>query len=105
MNAQPSKRPTPKRGLTPGSLTDQLDQLQKGQSISFSKRFAVGEPVEFSGDIKEALTQMRATAGGYVHRLKGRDDLDMREYAVESGAFVTDDKTAILATVAISRVA
>lgn len=99
-----TKRPHPKRGTTPGSITDQLNNLQIGQSVSFSQRFPVGVATEHDGDIKESLTRMRATAGGYVHRLKGMDDLDMREFRVESGAFVTDDKLAIVATVAVSRV-
>lgn len=92
------------RGRAAGSMAEQIDNLEPGQTISLSTRFAVGSHTAGGDDIKAALNSMRGSLGTYLSRVQADNDgLDMREYRSESGCFLTDDKTAIIATVALTR--
>lgn len=93
------------RGRAAGSMAEQIDNLELNQTISLSTRFEVGSHTAGGDDIKAALNSMRGTFGSYISRINSDNDgLDMREYRSESGCFLTDDKCAIIATVAVTRV-
>ena len=92
------------RGLLSGSLAEQVDALAPGQTISLSHRFEAGGDGTTSASIKAALNSMRGTLGTYLSRVQSYNGgVDAREYRSESGCFLTDDKTAIVATVALTR--
>ena len=98
--------PAPRRGRVAGSITEQIDRLEIGQCISQCHRFDLFDDYEFGIDaaIKTTAVAMRSTLQSYVQRVMADGDgLDMREYRTESGNFVTDDKTAIMLVVALSR--
>lgn len=103
----PAKKATPKkttvraRARAPGSLADQINNLEEGQSVSQAERFEI-DGVD-AGGLLESLKKMRSNLGAYVARIT--DEIDMREFRVEGGEFVTNDKTAIIVTVVVTRVA
>lgn len=93
-----------RRGRATGSMADQIDRLQAGESVSLSKRFDIGNHAHAGDDIKTEINSMRGTLGSYVSRvMQDGDGLDMREYRTESGAFVTDDKTGVIVSVVLTR--
>lgn len=93
-----------RRGRAAGSMAEQIDRMQPGESTSLSKRFDIANQAHGGEEIKEAINSMRGTLGSYVSRvMQDGDGLDMREYRSESGVFVTDDKTGIMVTVALTR--
>ena len=106
----PSKTPKKpasqsRRGRPAGSLAEQIDRLQPGDSVSQSKRIPLDDgPHDTAEAIKQATSAMRGVLGAYVSRIMAEGDgLDMREYRTESGNFVTDDKTAIIVSVVLTR--
>jgi hypothetical protein len=84
----------------PGSMADQINNLEAGQSIATSQRFEI-ETVD-AGGLLESLKTMRNTLAAYVARI--REELDSRVFKVESGSFITEDKTAILVVATVSRI-
>lgn len=105
--AKKTKAVQPRRGRVTGSTTEQIDRLQPGESISVCQRYDLGAEYEEGIDtaIKTNAVTMRSTLGSYVQRVMADGDgLDMREYRTESGTFVTDDKTAIMLVVALTRI-
>jgi hypothetical protein len=86
----------------PGSMADQIDRLAIGQSVAVAERFQVGKASTTATHILDALKKMRSGQAAYVARIT--DDLDTREFAVESGTFITEDKTAMVAVVTVTRV-
>ena len=100
------KAAQPRRGRVTGSTTEQIDRLQPGESISVVQRFGFVDsiPAELAEQIKQNAVTMRSTLGSYVQRVMADGDgLDMREYRTESGTFVTDDKSAIMLVVVLTR--
>jgi len=94
------------RGRAAGGMAEQIDNLEPGQSLSLSTRFSLADSSSTSDDIKAALNSMRGSLGTYLSRIQADNDgLDMREYRSESGCFLTDDKSAVIATVALTRLA
>lgn len=83
-----------------GSMADQIDSLEPGQSVAVASRFDIFE-TGHGGGLNDQLTKMRSGQAAYVARIT--DELDVREFKVESGTFVTDDKTAVIGTVVITR--
>ena len=94
-----------RRGRPAGSMTDQVDRLQIGESVSLGQRFELGGPEGADPEeIKHALVVMRAKLHTYANRAISEDDLDIRRYRTESGTFLTDDKSAIVAVAVLTRV-
>lgn len=95
-----------RRGRATGSMAEQIDRLAPGESVSTSKRFTIGEASTTADEIKAEINSMRGSLGSYVSRVtQDGDGLDMREYRTESGTYLTDDKSAVIATVALTRLA
>lgn len=93
-----------RRGRAAGSMAEQIDRLEAGESVSLSKRFEIANHAHGAEEIKTELNSMRGTLGSYVSRvMQDGDGLDMREYRTESGCFITDDKTAVIASVVLTR--
>lgn len=86
-----------------GSLADQINNMAVGDCLAVAaKRYplihGIG-PVELVEDLKA----MRNTLGVTVVRIT--DELDAREFKTESGSYLTDDKTALIASVVVTRMA
>ncbi|MDQ3038884.1 MAG: hypothetical protein M3R16_03650 [Pseudomonadota bacterium] len=94
----PAQRP---RARTPGSMAERIDSLDVGQSVADAQRFPINT-LETFNEIADAMKKMRATSGAYVARIT--DELDSRQFRVESGSFLTNDVTAIHCAVVITRV-
>lgn len=94
-----------RRGRPAGSMSEQVDRLQIGESVSLCQRFEIGGP-EGAGpeEIKQGLVAMRAKLHTYASRVVSEDDLDVREYHTESGTFLTNDKSAVVAVAVLTRV-
>lgn len=94
-----------RRGRITGSMTEQIDRMQIGESLSLCQRFEIGGP-EGAGpeEIKQGLVLMRARLHTYASRVVSEDDLDVRRYRTESGTFLTDDKSAVVAVAMLTRV-
>lgn len=83
--------------VSEASLTASLVALSIGQSFSRTERFAVEAGV---GDkIPTAMAKLR----NQLNQAAGRLRKGGNNFRVESGIAMTDDKTAILATVAVTR--
>lgn len=85
-----------------GSMAERIDTLELDQSIAVSERFAVSA-VQNHGDLLESLRQQRTTLAAYLGRIN--DGLDTREFKVESGVILTDDKTAMHCVAIVTRLA
>lgn len=98
------KTPNRRKGRrVPGSMADQINNLEVGQSVSVAERFQVGHHSGGSGDILEAAKRVRSGLAAYVARIT--DELDAREFKVEGGTFLTDDKSGIIVVAAVTRAA
>lgn len=93
-----ARKPTPR---VPGSMADQINSLPVGGSVAVAQRFDITEGGH-EGGLPDALARMRGGQAAYVARIK--DELDVREFKVESGTFVTDDKSAVMGVVVVTRV-
>lgn len=93
------------RGRVAGSMTEQVNTLEIGQSVSLARRFDISDRGTDEESIKAELESMRGTLGSIRNRVHDDDDgLDMRTFKTESGVFVSDDKTAIIAAVVLTRI-
>jgi hypothetical protein len=92
-----ARKPVPR---TPGSMADQINSLEPGRSVAVAERFDIME-IGHGGGMSDAMNRMRSGQAAYVARV--RDELDAREFKVESGTFITDDKTGAMAVVVITR--
>lgn len=86
----------------PGSMADQINNLEVGQSVSTAERFMVGHHSAGSDDILEACKRNRSNLATYVARIT--DELDARQFKIESGTFLSDDKTGINVVAVVTRV-
>lgn len=82
-----------------GSMADQIDRLEVNRSVAVAERFAVAKTD--AGHVLDALKRLRSGQGAYVARIT--DDLDTRTFKVESGTYLTDDKTGIIVSVVVTR--
>lgn len=98
--AAAAKPPTPRR--RPGSLAEQIDHLEAGQSIALSERLVISDESTNDEAIKGAGQRVRSALTSYVSRVVD-PDLDDREFVVESGSFLTDSKTAIIVNATVTR--
>lgn len=93
-----------RRGRTIGSMAEQIERLEPGESVSSSKRFDVANHAHGSDVIKAEINSLRGSLGSYVSRVMQDDDgLGLKEYRTESGVFITDDKTGIIVSVVLTR--
>ena len=92
---------TPIRQRREGSIPDQLNALQVGQSIGFTRRLALGEIAAGFESVNDTLKQLRNTAHTSVVRIT--DELDARTFAVESFTALNDSKDAVLCCVNVCR--
>lgn len=97
------KNPASKGKRHDGSMSDQIDKLKIGQSVAVAQRFLMGEMLDPEFEIKDALHKHRSNLAAYVVRVKA-DELDTRNFRVEGGTYLTDDKTAIIVSVTCTRV-
>jgi hypothetical protein len=93
----PAKRP---RSRVAGSMADQINNLEPGQCVAIATRFDI-EGGGHGGGLPTELSRMRSSQAAYVARIT--DELDAREFRVESGTFVTNDNTGVMACVVITR--
>lgn len=82
-----------------GSMADQIDRLDVGHSVAIAERAAVN--ATDAAHVLDALRRMRSGQGAYVARIT--DELDTRTFKVESGTYLTDDKTGIIVSVVVTR--
>lgn len=92
---------TANRQRREGSIPDQLNALQVGQSIGFTRRLALSEIAAGFEDVTDTLKQLRNTAHTSVARIT--DELDARTFAVESTAALNDGKDAVICCVNVCR--
>lgn len=85
-----------------GSMSDQIDKLELGQSVAVAQRFPFEEMIDPEFEIKDSLNKLRSAQAAYVARIT--DDLDTRKFKVESGTYLSDDKTAVIVSVVTTRV-
>jgi hypothetical protein len=95
-----AKKTAPPRNRIAGSMADQIDRLEVDRSVAVAGRFDV-EHADAGGILTELKT-LRSGLAAYVARVT--DDLDTREYKVEGGTFLTDDKSAILCCAVVTRI-
>ena len=95
-----AKKRTSRR--VPGSMADQINSLEVGQAVSTAERFPVGHHSAGSADILEACKRNRSNLATYVARIT--DELDAREFKIESGTFLSDDKSGINVVAVVTRV-
>jgi hypothetical protein len=96
-----TKKPvTRARSRVPGSMADQINTLEPGNSVAVAERIPL-DHTQARGLVVDSLTRMRSAQAAYVSRIT--EDLDLREFKVESGTFLTDDKSAVIATVVVTR--
>jgi hypothetical protein len=88
------------RPRVPGSMAERIDSLKVGESVSESERFEFDEH-NLSDNMLEAGKKMRNNLAAYVARI--RDELDTREFIVESGAYVVESKKAIIVNATVTR--
>jgi hypothetical protein len=100
---KPAKKTSTKPARrVPGSMADQINNLEVGGSVATSERFDLEQPDLLSAaDLLNSLKKMRNTLAAYVARIT--EELDARVFKVESGSFITEDKTAILVIATVSR--
>lgn len=93
------------RGRPAGSMAEQIDNLEIGQSLSSSVRYPLDDPKKPYNpqQVKADLAAMQSTLGAYRARVVD-DDFDIREFITERVTAITDSKDAIVATVVISRI-
>lgn len=99
-----AKKPaaTLQRRRVPGSMADQIDQLEVGQSVAVAERVGVGNAKWCNSDtILDTCKRLRSGLAAYVGRIT--QELDARMFKVESGTFISDDKTGILVTAVVTR--
>ena len=84
----------------PGSMSDRINTLEVGQSVAVSERIPYQSPYG-GGGVCETLTKLRSSMGAYVARIT--EELDAREFVIESGAYLTDSKEAVIACVNVTR--
>jgi hypothetical protein len=81
------------------SFNEQLRRLNKGRSLSVTERYDLTKiPAE---GVTENLARIRRTINAQVSRIRDQHGSNFR---VESAAALTNDKDAILATVAVTRI-
>lgn len=85
-----------------GSMSDQIDNLAVGQCVAVAERHDI-DGQNGSTVVTESLKKLRSGMSAYVTRIT--DDLDTREFKTESGTYLTDDKTGIIASVTVTRMA
>lgn len=95
------KAPTMRNVRTPGSITDIINSLEVGRSVSCAERLPLDGMTD-SDDVQNALKRQRSNMSSYVTRVTG--GVDVRDFRVESAATMTDDKSAILAVVVVTRI-
>lgn len=97
------KNPTAARASrrVTGSMADQIDQMDVGQSVAIAERFEFAEAE--STALLARLQHMRATMGSYVSR--ATDDLDSREFKIAGGSYVPNDKSAVILVTTVTRTA
>lgn len=98
--ATKKKAPTSRRVV--GSMAERIDTLEVDQSIAVSERFEIAT-LQNHGDLLESLRLQRTTLAAYLGRIN--DGLDTREFKVESGVILTDDKTAMHCVAIVTRLA
>ena len=98
--AAPEVRPPSRRVV--GSMAERIDNLEPDQSLSTSERFCVetGMKTEL---VITSLKKQRSLLAAYLHRVND-GGLDTREFKVESGTFVTDDKSALHCVATVTRI-
>lgn len=82
------------------SMASLLRCLKEGETFSRVRRVDVGG--EEACDLTGAIAKLRNQINQGVSKL--RKELDDRDFRVESGICLTDDKTAHLVTVAVTRI-
>ncbi len=87
--------------VTEESLIGQIRTLSPGQSFSRSARIALTDADQKA--VTAALSRLRNLVNQAVGRLRREDDGS--NFRVESAAGFTDDKQAIIATVAVTNMA
>jgi hypothetical protein len=80
------------------SFNAQLRALARGQSLARAERFDIDEP-PLSG-INDVLMKMRRGINAAVSRIRESTGSNFR---VESGVMLTDDNTALIAVVTVTR--
>jgi hypothetical protein len=93
------------RGRPTGSMAEQIDKLEIGQSVSMSIRHALDDGLQpFDPEaFKTDLSNMQAQFGAYRSRVVDADMMDEREFLSERYTAINDAKTAIVATVVFTR--
>ena len=84
-----------------GSMPDQIDGLQAGESVAFSERVTLssmaGDPLKIS----TTLSRLRNVAHSTTARIV--DELDARVFAIESATALNDSKDAVICVVNVCR--
>jgi hypothetical protein len=84
-----------------GSMSDQIDRLDINESVAVAKRLALDGMTD-SDDVLGHLSRLRTNQASYIQRVK--DDIDTRQFKIEGGTFITDDKSALIVSVVITRI-
>lgn len=101
MTDAPAKKGGRPRNRVTGSLADQINGLNVGDSVSVSRRF----PLDGLLDRDAILPVMNTTRTLMcANAERAMDEVDARDFKVESGLFITDDKSAIMGTVVVTRI-
>lgn len=79
------------------SLAGSIRALEVGETVSKTTRIAVGDRKQ---DINETLARMRNSFNQCVSKIRKATS---RKFRVESTSCLTDDRTAVLCTVAATR--
>ena len=85
-----------------GSAADQIDRLEVGASFATAERHEI-DGMNGASVLMESLKKLRNGLGSYVVRIT--DELDSREFKVESGTYLTDDKTGVMVSAVVTRMA
>lgn len=83
------------------SFTSQVKDLAVGSTVSRSDRVPVGH--KSAKELPDLLSRLRNTVNQAVNRAKKKDDGS--DFRVESGVFITDDRSHIILTVAVTKIA
>ena len=80
------------------SFNAQLRSLARGQSLARAERFEIDEPP--ASGINDVLMKMRRGINAAVSRIRESTGSNFR---VESGVMLTDDNSAMIAVVTVTR--
>jgi hypothetical protein len=83
-----------------GSISDRIERLKVGESMSEAHRLAL-DGLTDGADLVEQLHRVRTNQASYVGRVKSANPA--REFKTESGTFVSDGKDALLVCVVTTR--